>query len=68
MDKTLEILEDGAYIQPEDMALDVDSIDRVLEYGKERDLTLEFGFGSVLESYVISKLEELLKVDLLEWM
>jgi len=65
-DAILEVLEDGAYIVPADMSLSLDSIERILEYGVEVDLTLEFGFGSVLESYVISQISRLIGVDLLE--
>lgn len=67
-DAIIELLEDGAYLVPDEMALSVDSIDVILGYAKEVELTLEFGFGSVLESYVISKLDDLLGTDLLETM
>jgi len=67
-DSILELLEDGSYIQPSDMTLSIGSIDNILDYTKEKKLGLEFGFSSILESYVISTISEIIEIDLLEWM
>lgn len=64
----LDLLDRGAYVAPDEMALSVDSIDTILRYGRDKSLTMEFGFGSILESYIVSMLSELLGADLLECM
>ena len=65
-DAILELLENQAYIQPDEMGLNVDSIDVILEFAKDKELSLEFGFGSVLETFVIDQVGIILDYDLLE--
>ena len=67
-DAVMELLENGAYVQPDEMSLSVDSIDVMLEFALERNLTLTFGFGSVLETFVIDQISFIIDCDLIEWM
>jgi hypothetical protein len=67
-DGILTVLNDKAYIERNDLELNIDAIDTVLKYGRDKELDLEFGFSSILESYVISTISEIIEIDLLEWM
>lgn len=66
VDDILNVLNFGAYFVPDEMVLSIDSIDVILDYAKDVKLDMTLGFGSYLESYVISELGFLLKEDLLE--
>ena len=67
-DAIIELLEDGAYIQPEDTRFSCDSIDEILEYAELVELDIMLGFGSVVESFVLSQVGFILKMDLIELM
>ena len=67
-DDIMDLLECGAYIVPDEMILTVEDIDTVLEYGMDYELDITLGFGSVLESYVMTELSNILGVDFIELM
>jgi len=61
-----ELLDDNAYVQPNDLTLSTYAIQDILDYGAEVDLDITLGFGSVLESYVVSNVGIILEMDLIE--
>jgi len=67
-DGIMEFLNDEAYIQDGDLRMEISNIDIVLRYAKEKDLDMSFGFSSILESFVVSGISEVINIDLLEWM
>jgi hypothetical protein len=67
-DAIIEMLANGAYIQPDDTRFSRDSIDEILEYAELVELDITLGFDSVVESFVLNSVDLILNIDLIELM
>lgn len=63
----MDILSKQAYIQPDGIRLSTSSIDELLQFAIDKELTFDYGIGSILETYVMNELSRILDLDLLEW-
>jgi hypothetical protein len=62
----MEIIKNQAFVENDQMKLDTYEIDEIVCYGNLKKLDFTLGFSTILESYVMSTLTEILEIDLIE--